>query len=156
MLKYIDREERRAKLIHAKSRYLDKQSSGFLERKSSAPVRYENTYRMHPTKKFFPDKAEAIIKDVLRAALNEKIYDFTTFSKLTSELSDQIKERVKDSMDLPRYKLVSFVTAGQVKEQGVKVGSRCVWNAHCDHYASASFSNGSVFAVGVLYAAYFE
>lgn len=168
MLKYIDREEKnKAKLLlNQHSRYLEKQSTelGLLagapgaggKRPSVTQIRFENTYRMQPTAKFFPDKAEAIIKSVLEEALKDKPYDFKVFSGLISELSDRIKERVKESMYLPRYKLVSFVTAGQVKDQGVKVGSRCVWNAKCDQYASASYSNTSVFAVGVVYAAYFE
>ena len=159
MLKYIDREERSKKIAQSRSKYFDNRVSqtAMFDRKTSvSAVQFQNSYRMEPTKKFFPDKAEAIIKSVFSDALNEKKYDFATFSKLTSEMSDRIKDRVKESMDLPRYKLVSFVTVGQVKDQGVKVGSRCVWNARCDKYASASFSNGSVFAVGVIYATYFE
>lgn len=160
MLKFIDKEEKssKAKLMWRRSsKSLLKQPSEFFGKQTSiSMVHYENTYRMHPTKKFFPEKAAAIIKSVLEDALKRKSYDFATFSKLTLELSDRIKERVKESMDLPRYKLVSFVTVGQMLDQGVRVASRCVWDAKCDHYASSSYSNGSMFAVGVVYAAYFE
>ena len=124
--------------------------------KSSSAIRYENTYRMEPMKKFFPDKVAAIIKSVLEEAIGEKEYDFELFSSLTSELSDHIKEKVKESLDIPRYKLVSFVMAGQLKDQGARVGSRCVWNAAFDHYATSSYKNRYVFAVGVVYAVYFE
>lgn len=147
MLKYIEKEEKR------KHRY-SKQSSTLAARYRHT---YQNSYRMRPSGKFFfPLKVSGIIKSVLEESLKDKSYDYVVFSKLTSELSDRIKERVKEEVNLPRYKLVSFVMVGQTKEQGVRVGSRCLWNAKLDHYASSSYKNKSVFAVGVVYAAYFE
>ncbi len=97
-----------------------------------------------------------IIRTELEKELKGKSYEYDTFSKLTVDLSDRIKDKVKESLDLPRHKLVSFVTIGQMRDQGVRVGSRCVWNPAWDHYASASYNNHSVFAVGVVFAAYFE
>ena len=146
----IDREEKsKLKQLHGKQSsmmFMGKQENGF-----------QNTYRMEPTtSKFFADKVGSIIHSVLEEALKNKEYDYATFSKLTLELSDQIKDRVKVYLNLPRHKLVSFVTIGQVMDQGVRVGSRCVWNPAWDHYACSSYNNHSVFAVGVVFAAYFE
>lgn len=119
-------------------------------------VRYENTYRMEPSNIFFQDKASTIIKSVFEESLPEKVYDYSIFAKLTSELSDKINERVKENLNISRYKLVSFVTVGQMRDQGIRFGSRCVWNASYDRYAAYSYKNKSLFAVGVVYAAYFE
>ena len=123
---------------------------------SNSITRYENTYRMEPTKIFFSDKAAEIIKSVLVEALEGKSYNFKVFSELTSVLSDRIKEKVKEKLNIPRYKLVSFVTVGQAREQGVRIGSRCVWSPAVDRHASSSYKNQSIFAVGVVYAAYYE
>lgn len=118
---------------------------------------YENTYRMEPIKsKFFTDKVSKIILETLEDELKDKTYDYATFSNLTMHLSNRVKEKVRKSLDLPRYKVVSFVTIGELKQQGVRVGSRCMWNRAWDYYASSSYTNHSLFAVGVVFAAYFE
>ena len=160
MLQYLDREERNKSRSVRNKKQSSRQSllgGRGSSRLSLIPPRYENTYRIEPLqRKFYADKISKIIKSVLEEALTDLEYDYKTFSRLTSELSDRIKEKVKEHLNLPRHKLVSFVSVGQMKDQGVRVGSRCVWNPAWDHYASASYQNKSVFAVGVLYATYFE
>lgn len=47
-------------------------------------------------------------------------------------------------MRCPRYKVVVQVTLGQMRDQGVRVASRCLWDTAHDNYASASFSNVSI------------
>ncbi len=144
MLHYVEQKER------------SKPRNSFFIPRATSSVRYENTYRTEPIKQFSPDRAAKIIESVLEEALGDKNYDYKIFSELTSELSDRIKEKVKENLDIPRYKLVSFVTMGQLKDQGARVGSRCVWDADHDHYASSSYRNKFIFAVGVIYAIYFE
>jgi hypothetical protein len=55
-----------------------------------------------------------------------------------------------------RYKLISIVTIGEKKDQGVRVGSRCVWDKDRDNFASAMFENTHIYAVGMVYAVYYE
>lgn len=120
-------------------------------------VHYENTYRTEPTdSRFFSDKVTSIIRNILEDELKDKTYNYAVFTNLTMQLSNRIKEMVKSSLELPRYKVVSFVTIGEMKRQGVRVGSRCMWNRAWDYYASACYNNHSLFAVGVVFAAYFE
>ena len=54
------------------------------------------------------------------------------------------------------YKIVCLVSIGEKKEQGVRVGSRCVWNTDWDTYATASYENHHIYAVGICYALYYE
>ena len=42
---------------------------------------------------------------------------------------------------LSRYKYVVQVTLGEVKKQGVRVASRCLWDTDNDNYSSYSFKN---------------
>ena len=46
---------------------------------------------------------------------------------------------------MPRYKIIVQVTVGQVKDQGVRVCSRCLWDTSVDNYASTNFENVSHF-----------
>ena len=76
--------------------------------------------------------------------------------KLACELSERIKDEVKQKMNLPRRKLVSFVTIGSRQGQGATVASRCVWDEKADRYASATYKNSTLFAVGVVFAVFLE
>jgi hypothetical protein len=45
--------------------------------------------------------------------------------------------------NLPRYKIIVQSTIGQLKDQGVRVASRCLWDTSVDNYAAVNFQNVS-------------
>lgn len=42
---------------------------------------------------------------------------------------------------IPRFKVVVQVVLGEMREQGVWVASRCLWDSVTDNHASAAFTN---------------
>ncbi|XP_065834119.1 dynein light chain Tctex-type 5-B-like [Oscarella lobularis] len=118
-------------------------------------VTYENTYRMEPTKAFPYSKVKSIIAEVMTRELEKQRYEPIACRQLTKTLSEMIKSRVKD-LDLARYRLVCVVHIGELKDQGVRVASQCVWNPEWDCYSEFSFKNSSLFAIGVVYGIYTE
>jgi len=67
-----------------------------------------------------------------------------------------VKTRVKQELFLPRYRLVASVMIGQDGGQSISIVSRSLWNAATDNFSSASYRNGSLFAVATVFAVYFE
>ena len=63
------------------------------------------------------------------------------FEALSRDIADKIKEKCKATLDVPRYKIIVQVTVGQMKDQGVKITSRCLWDTATDNYTTASFQN---------------
>ncbi|KAK7478788.1 hypothetical protein BaRGS_00029999 [Batillaria attramentaria] len=120
--------------------------------------RIANTYRMAPQKheKFKSYVAEALMQGILRSYLDGETYNRTMCTSLSKSLSDVIKERMKDQGWSQRYKYVCVVNIGELKDQGMAVASRCMWNTETDSFASASYKKGNLFAVATLYALYFE
>ena len=59
----------------------------------------------------------------------------------TREISDEIKNRLKNDLELPRYKFVVQVVVGEQRGEGVRMGVRCFWDADTDNYAEESFRN---------------
>lgn len=116
---------------------------------------WENSYRLEPRTRFLPDKVEGIISQVLQDALANKPYDPSKCAIQACELCDKIKAAVKQ-LNFPRYKIVSMVTIGQLQDEGIRMASRCLWNPSFDSYASCSFKNSSLFAVGIVYVCYLE
>ena len=44
-------------------------------------------------------------------------------------------------MNIPRYKIIVQVTIGELKDQGIRVASRCLWDVATDNYTSVSYTN---------------
>ncbi|KAJ3595757.1 hypothetical protein NHX12_005060 [Muraenolepis orangiensis] len=96
-----------------------------------------------------------ILKDVLSSYLQEEKYDAELCRQMTKTISEVVKARVKELM-IPRYKLVVLISIGQLGDQSMYVGSRCLWDAANDTFATHAFKNASLLAVASVYAVYFE
>ncbi|KAJ8040497.1 Tctex1 domain-containing protein 4 [Holothuria leucospilota] len=119
--------------------------------------KFENTYRMTPDEgcKFNPGPVETIIQMALETNLSGSRYEPRTSAVFAQRISEEIKQRVKE-LKLPRYKIVSQVYIGADEGQSVHMVSRAVWDTSTDNYATASFKNKSLYAVGAVHAVYFE
>ena len=42
---------------------------------------------------------------------------------------------------MPRYKIAIKVVLGEIKGEGVRVTSKCLWDVQFDNYASYSYAN---------------
>lgn len=117
---------------------------------------YENTFRLEPKKKFEASKVKSIIDEVLETHLgNEDKYDHKAERQLVKTLAEIIKGRVKE-LNYERYKIVCSVTIGQLKEQGLRMGSRCCWDAKWDTFATGSYKNKTLFAIATVWGVYYE
>ncbi|XP_074077342.1 dynein light chain Tctex-type 5 [Macrotis lagotis] len=122
---------------------------------SRPAVLMENTYQLGPDKHFPVDVVNHILKDVLTNYLQEERYEPELCRQMTKTIAEVVKARVKDLM-IPRYKLVVIIHIGQVNNQSLHIGSRCLWDGANDTFASFSFRNTSLFALATVYAVYFE
>ncbi|NXK44206.1 TC1DA protein, partial [Chauna torquata] len=108
-----------------------------------------------PAKRFPVDAVDAILKDVLRSYLQEQPYEPGPCREMAKTIAEVIKARVKDLM-MPRYKIVVVTHIGQLNEQSMQIGSRCLWDPATDTFSSYVFKNTSLFALANVYAVYFE
>ena len=57
---------------------------------------------------------------------------------------------------IPRFKVICLVHIGQLGAQGLRIGSRCLWDEKFDTFSTFEFRNNSIFAVGSVYGIYYE
>ncbi|XP_008107745.1 dynein light chain Tctex-type 4 [Anolis carolinensis] len=124
------------------------------------PIRetlYENTYKTQPDEgcKFNSSQTQQLLESVLASYLRDAKYNPTNSGQLAQNLSDLIRSRVKD-LSPPRYKLVCNVFLGQQAKQDLHIASRSLWDVENDNFASAAFTNTSMFAVATVHGLYFE
>ena len=119
------------------------------------PRRYENTHKMKPLEPFPASQVTQIIQETLEEHLLDRTYEQPFCSQMACTLSLVIRERVKElGQTVDRFKLVVQVSIGQIGRQGICISSRSLWREESDTYARAIVSNGSLFAVGLVFGVY--
>lgn len=82
------------------------------------------------------------------------LYEPDEVPELCRSLADTVKEKVK-TLGYDRYKLVVQVVIGELRGQGVKMTSKCFWDADTDSYAEEVFINDSLFCVVTVFGGYY-
>ncbi|NXE77886.1 TC1DA protein, partial [Cochlearius cochlearius] len=108
-----------------------------------------------PPRRFPAAAVDDILKDVLGSCLREQPYEPARCRDMAKDIAEVIKARVKD-LQIPRYKIVVVTHIGQLNEQSMQIGSRCLWDSASDTFSSYVFKNTSLFALANVYAVYFE
>lgn len=113
------------------------------------------TYFMQPTEeeKFYPSAVREICERVLLDELGCKDYFEDNAKEWIINIGNAIKSEVK-SLNIPRYKVIVQVTIGQMKDQGVSVASRCLWDITFDNYTAVNFTNASLWANVMVFGVY--
>ena len=121
------------------------------------PRKKENTYKMVPDEdvKLSCPKIRDALDTLLKDELDDIGYDHDIASKLTCELSDKIKDKVKE-LNFTRHKIAVNVMVGQASNQGIEVASRCIWDDKNDNSVCVSYTNKDLFVIALVFGAYYE
>ncbi len=84
------------------------------------------------------------------ALLDKKVWRGEEEALWSVQIAEQVKARIKQEMRIPRYKIVVQAILGEMKDQGVRVASKCLWDADSDNYASYSYRNVRLLPVRLL------
>ena len=103
--------------------------------------------------KFKVLKAQEIIKNQLTETLSKQTYQPESASEIARQLAEDIKAKLKTTIP-PQYKLIVQVLLGEQRGQGVAMGFRGFWDNETDNVARETYTNDSLFAVGIAYAMY--
>ncbi|XP_019386869.1 PREDICTED: tctex1 domain-containing protein 4 isoform X2 [Crocodylus porosus] len=117
----------------------------------------QNTYRTQPAPgcRFHAGPAQRVLEATLAARLQGVAYTPGAGRQLAQSLAEQLRGQLKE-LAPPRYKLVCSVVLGQAGRQGLRVASRALWDPESDTFASATFTNASLFAVATVHGLYYE
>jgi len=115
-----------------------------------------NTYIIRPNyqHKFRAADVKEVIHQVLAEHLQEKSYKGEECTDWCKEISNQIKEKLKE-MGYERYKFIVQVVIGEQKGEGVKMACRCFWDSDTDNYAQDIYMNDTLFCVAACFGVFF-
>ncbi|XP_015120206.1 tctex1 domain-containing protein 2 [Diachasma alloeum] len=113
-------------------------------------------YQIRPqlSDKFKPQLVKELIDDILHDHLAAKKYSIEEANKLSRTIADSIRIKVKE-LHYRQYKYVVNVILGESRGAGMKMGTRCIWDAEADSYAHGSFKNETIFCVACVYAVFY-
>lgn len=86
--------------------------------------------------------------------ITDKIYDKDIAKIWTSEIADEVNQKIAASPKVKRYKHVVQVMLGQELGAGCTYLSRCCWDCDCDTSVTEVFSNTSLFCVCTVFGTY--
>lgn len=118
---------------------------------------YENTYKLEPDQMFPIYEAKRIAEEILESNLREKEYNRDECIRMSTTMSDKIKQQIKTiAPENSRFRIVIIVAIGQAQETNPSLSftSRCIWNDKLDNYAQATFKSKHLYAVALVYVLY--
>merc|ERR1711907_127285 len=106
--------------------------------------------------KFKPMEVRKVIESVVVAELSGVSYNpEEKIVEMTKKLSDQIKNKLKEELELPRYKYIVQVVIAEQKGQGIKMGCRSFWATETDNYAEYTYQNETLICVASAFGVYY-
>merc|ERR1712146_590454 len=106
--------------------------------------------------KFKPMEVRKVIESVVVAELSGVSYNpEEKIVEMTKKLSNLIKNKLKEDLELPRYKYVVQVVIAEQKGQGIKMGCRSFWDTETDNYAEYTYQNDALICVASAFGVYY-
>nr|7K58_O Chain O, Dynein light chain 2A [Tetrahymena thermophila]7K5B_O Chain O, Dynein light chain 2A [Tetrahymena thermophila] len=105
--------------------------------------------------RFYPSKIQKIIKELFEDRLKGVEYDPNNANQLSERLVLELREKIKRGK-VPRYKIGVQVVFGEIKGQGLRIASKCLWDVQNDNYASYTYTSEKVYCTGIVFGCYFE
>jgi hypothetical protein len=99
-------------------------------------------YKIRPDldDKFRPGAVQVIIEKIVRSHLEGQVYNGEEMAGTAKVISTEIHEKMK-AQKYRRYKVITFVTLGERRGEGVSSATRCVWDSESDCLATYTFLN---------------
>ncbi|XP_078261534.1 dynein light chain Tctex-type protein 2-like [Rhinoraja longicauda] len=117
--------------------------------------RLANTFKMVPDREFDFAAVAKRINEALQVKFKHKEFETKQFKALTLSLSDDIRSIAKE-LTPERFKIIVRVFMGELKNQGLTIASRFLWDPEHDSWCESQFQTTSFFVVVTVYAVYFE
>eukprot|EP01029_Cantina_marsupialis_P029750 TRINITY_DN782130_c0_g1_i1.p1 TRINITY_DN782130_c0_g1~~TRINITY_DN782130_c0_g1_i1.p1 ORF type:complete len:125 (+),score=15.37 TRINITY_DN782130_c0_g1_i1:68-442(+) len=121
-----------------------------MEKEIQASVQIRPSFR----DKFPVSAVKGIMSAIMKKKLYKQEYGSEDATRWTKEISDEIRDGVKE-LELKRYKICVNVVVGEQRGQAIQVGCRCFWDEEADNLATEKFVSDKLFCVATCYGVYY-
>jgi hypothetical protein len=92
--------------------------------------------------RFYPSKVKTEIKKLVDEELANFAFDQNAATRKANDLAISIRKLLKQGTGdarMKRYKLLIQVVIGELKGQGIRIMSQCLWDEKLDNYTDCTF-----------------
>lgn len=96
-----------------------------------------------------------LTQQILLKYLSNMEYNHDICGEKCRTISKAIEKGVK-SLFRDQHKVTALVYIGAIRDRGIEISSRCMWNPDTDSFALATYANDSLLATGIVFATLFS
>jgi len=104
--------------------------------------------------KFRPADVERLIEKQVTETLDGLKYDPEEMPKLTKTIADSIQNKIR-SLRYKRYKILTYVSLGEKRGEGVSAVTRSIWDPLTDCMATFTYQSPTLYCCATVYGVYF-
>ena len=112
-------------------------------------------YKDFNSRQVVNSRIRELTHQILLRHLNNMDYSHDICGEKCRIMSKAIENEVK-SLFKARYKITALVYIGAIRDQGIEISSRCVFNPDTDSFVMATYANDSLLATGIVFATLFS
>ena len=125
------------------------------EEKADTPAQPEPVKDVGPTDLLDPAATKAVIDQIVHGELNDiPSFHIDGSKEWSQKIGNDVKEKLKDMGKDPNYKYWVSVVIGELKGQGVEIGTSCAWNPYSDKVISTWFANDFLYWFVIVFAVF--
>lgn len=95
-----------------------------------------------------------MIKNRTEAFFNENPYNVENGDILSQLLATRVRDMLRDSNTMPRYKLAVQVYLGEKKDQKVSIIAKGYWDTYVDNYVTYTYTGDSFYCTVIAWGFY--
>ena len=107
-----------------------------------------------PAKRFDRQNAHEEMKQIVERRLRGRQYDSEECAKISKELADEIRAKIRLISD-NRFKICVSVTIIGQKGQGIRSENKCYFDADADTELRYVYQNDDIICIANMYAVYY-
>lgn len=131
------------------------ETAGHLDRKVSVSAGELHTATKIDNEKLELELIKTLIGQDLRNYLEDKTFRADLCQKWCIDISQNIKSSVQNFKG-DKYKIVSVVYIAAIRDKGIHAAVQCIWTPDQDSFATASYKNDTLYAMGTLMAVKYD
>lgn len=119
----------------------------------SMPELYQ--LKPRPGAKFSKTKVDDLLQKILTQRFTDVPYVWEDCAQQSKEATAEIQQEL-ERFGFKRYKMIVQVTIAEAAHQGMRVSSRCLWDAEVDNYAEYTLSTPAMHVNALVFGLYWE
>jgi hypothetical protein len=114
------------------------------------------TFSLRPAHKakFHPQKVKSFVRSILVQKLQGQDYNHDNIQTVIKDIADTVRDKIVKEMGFSNYKILVHCLVSEQRGQGVRMASKCFWDADTDNVVEEIYMTKQLLGVVTVYGLY--